>query len=208
MRVQDAYTKLKIAPNLQEHMLRVGALLSILSEHWEGEVIDSDSLVAAGLFHDLANILKFDFDKPELLGKEALRSEDWKQVQNEVRERYGDDLHRTTLRMGKENGLHETVLRIIEGMEWERTHVVLEQQDWEVALAIYADMRVGPFGILPVVKRIDDLHRRKPRSDYEKLKHEALGLEKALQDFTTISLDSITDSDLNRRFETLYQFVW
>lgn len=203
MTVLEAYVELEIPPNLQEHMLRVGALLSILSEHWVGGKIDVKALVLAGLFHDLANILKFDFDKPELLGKEALKSADWKQVQTKVRDRYGDDLHRATLMMGKEIGLGDSVLRIIEGMEWDRTHIVLKQGDWEVALAIYADMRVGPFGILPLRQRLDDLHHRRAQPDFEKTLQGALELEKTIRGLTKLSPGSITKSDVEQRFESL-----
>lgn len=203
MTVLEAYLKLEIPPNLQEHMLRVGALLSILGEHWKGEEIDVESLVMAGLFHDLANILKFDFDKLELLGKEALKSNDWKRVQTKVRETYGDDLQRATLVMGKEIGLNDAVLRIIEGMEWERAHIVLKQRDWEVALAIYADMRVGPFGILPLRQRLDDLHHRRAQRDFEKTLQGALELEMTISSLTKISLESISDSDVHQRFEAL-----
>lgn len=203
MLVQQLYEQLQIPPNLQEHQLRVGALLKILCQNWQGEPLDSQSITLAGLFHDAANILKFDFSKPALLGSEVKNLNHWRQVQTTIRQQYGDNIHLATLAMCREIYLSAEALRIIKDLEWDRTESVLKIHDWPVALAIYADMRVGPFGILSYQDRIFDLHTRKPLSNYQELLDLALQLETQLQTKISITITTVTDLDLEKHFSSL-----
>jgi hypothetical protein len=206
MMITEIYEKLMIPPNLQEHMLRVGAVMEIIAEQWQGPPINIQAMVMAGLGHDLGNIIKFDFSRPEMLDKEVERVAYWLEVQSDTKKKYGHKVHPATLMMAKEMGFYKESRRIIDGIDWERTEVVLKQKDWEVAIGIYADMRIGPMGILSLEGRIDNLNQRRPLRNYRHLIKMAKKLENTLQENITIKLDQVTEADLTRRFERLKQW--
>ena len=54
MEIKEVYEKFQTPQNLQEHMLRVGALADILTHNWIGENINKTAIVQAGLIHDIA----------------------------------------------------------------------------------------------------------------------------------------------------------
>jgi hypothetical protein len=204
MTVNEAYEKLRLPKNLQEHHLRVAALIQIMVENWQGEAIDKQDVVIAGLFHDAANILKFKFDNPAMMGEdEAGRIDYWRQVQQEVREQYGDNIHEATIKMCQEIGLSEAVLHIIDGLEWDLANQALQDKNWPVALAIYADMRIGPFGIIPLIERLENLHSRIPIKNYTQVLASAQTLESTLQSHITVNLQQINNQPLSMRFSDL-----
>jgi hypothetical protein len=203
MTISEMYQQLNLPPNLQEHMLRVGAVVQIMVERWKGPAIDNEAVILAGLNHDLANIIKFDFSKPAMMGEEAARVEYWRSVQREVIEVYGEDIHKATMAMAQKAGLSKGTLKIIERLEWDLTKEVLDDQDWPVAMGIYADMRVGPFGILTVQERIDNLHSRRLMKNYAWMKRMARRLEEELQQRVTMPLDTINDAAVTARFGQL-----
>lgn len=203
--VQQAYNLLSIPKNLQEHHLRVAGLLQILCDNWTGDEINSHDIVLAGLFHDAANILKFNFNNPDMMGDEANRVDYWRQVQQEVITKYGNNIHQATLKMCQEANLSKPVLRIVDGLEWDRIKTVITKHNWPVALAIYADMRIGPFGLLSITERINNLHQRRPLINYNQVIQSAIALEKLLQESISIPLNSIQNQDLDMLFPELIQ---
>jgi 5'-deoxynucleotidase YfbR-like HD superfamily hydrolase len=100
MTIQGVYDRMEIPLNLREHMMRVGGVVEIMAEKWRGPTLDRKTAVVAALCHDLANIVKFDFSKPEMMGEEAKRVDYWRGVQQRVIEKYGSDIHQATLAMG------------------------------------------------------------------------------------------------------------
>lgn len=203
MTIAQIYQQFEIPPNLQEHQLRVASLLQIIAENWQGPGIDKSTLLKVGLCHDLANILKFDFNNPSMLGPEAKRIELWRRVQNRVRLKYGSDIHQATINMAQAAGLKSEAVRIIGELEWDQTNLAIARQDWPVMLAIYADMRIGPQNILSITDRIDNLHHRRPMPDYSEIIKAAQKLETIIQSHVAIDLNQITEADLEARFSEL-----
>src|SRR6266542_93670 len=104
MNVKEAYEKYTIPHNLQKHMLRVAALSQVITENWTGPAIDKTTILFTCLFHDMANIMKFDFSKPSLFEEEEPKVEYWKHVKEMFIEKYGSDLHKATQDIGREIG--------------------------------------------------------------------------------------------------------
>lgn len=203
MSVKQVYKQYLIPPNLQKHMLRVAALSAILAENWTGKEFDKEALVVACVFHDMANIIKFKFGKPSLFKEEAAQAEYWKKVQQDTIKKYGNNVHLATFQICQEIGLPKNVLDIINKLEWDDTLKILDQQNYEVAIAIYCDMRMGPHGIMPLKDRIDNLATRNKAHDMDFIKKAATLLESTIQKYLAINLNDIVDTQLNSRFNQL-----
>lgn len=203
MNVKEAYEKYTIPLNLQKHMLRVAALSQIVTENWRSPVIDKTAILFTCLFHDMANIIKFDFSKPSLFKEEDSRVDYWKRVQLHFVEKYSLNIHEATQAIAKEMGLAPQVVSLIKKLEWENILHVIEGQDYESALTIYCDMRMGPHGILPLSERLNNLKTRAKSDHFAFYEKATPSLEKMLQQYVSIPLNSINDAQLNDRFEVL-----
>jgi hypothetical protein len=207
MTVKEIYDKYNIPPNLQKHMLRVAALSEILVENWiEGE-LDERSITFACLFHDMANIIKFDLTKASIFKEEEAQKEYWKKVQLEVMETYGPNIHEATRKIARETGCPSQVVDLITKLEWDNAKRVVEDDDFESGITIYSDMRIGPFGILPLQERIENLRTRNTSHDFDAIAKEAHILESTLQTNISIPLKDIPNSALDERFENLLRLA-
>jgi len=205
MNVRELYDKYNIPPNLQKHMLRVAALSQILVENWKDKTLNKTSIVFACLFHDMANIIKFDFDKTPLFKEEKKQTNYWESIQKEMICKYGKNIHNATLQICQEISLSEKILYLIEKLEWNNSLDVIKQNDFESMICIYCDMRVGPFGILSIHERIQNLQTRNSTYNFDFIKKSAPILEKSIQNNMLIQVSSITNTQLNSRFNTLLQ---
>ncbi len=202
MNITQIYTKYNIPQNLQEHMLRVAALSQILTENWQGIPLNKEAIVTTCLFHDMANIIKFKFDNP-VFKMTAQEIQHWKRVKQKTIENYGDNIHAATLAICQEIGLNNKVLDLVNKLEWDNVPKMLNGRDFESCITIYSDMRIGPFGIMSLKDRIDDLQARNPSKDMNTVREVAAQLEKALQQHIAIDVDTVTDAQINGRFDQL-----
>ncbi|KKP28571.1 MAG: hypothetical protein UR15_C0025G0020 [Parcubacteria group bacterium GW2011_GWA2_31_28] len=184
-------------------MLRVAALSQILSENWKDVNLDRKSITLTCIFHDMANIIKFDFNRPSLFKEEENQTDYWEKVQQEIIQKYGSNIHQATLKICKEIGLPKKVLKLISNLEWDNALKVLENNDMESALTIYCDMRIGPYGIKSLNERIDDLQSRNKNHDMNFIRKAATVLEEKIQKSVSIDVNSIKDSSLNSQWTSL-----
>jgi hypothetical protein len=64
--------------------------------------------------HDLGNIVKFDLKRyPEYLGKELKRRDFWAKKQKEMIKKYGKDDHEANLKILREIGADDKIVKII-----------------------------------------------------------------------------------------------
>jgi hypothetical protein len=145
---------------VQTHQLRVAAVGKLLADAIPG--VDAHIVIRTGLFHDMGNILKMDLSPDAVLlpliapdTREALEK-----VQNEFRDRYGTDEHAASIAIGREIGLSETVLSMIDAMRFSRTEWVLADAPLAMKIAKYADLRVAPYGVVPMRERLDEANER------------------------------------------------
>ena len=147
--------------------------------------------------------IKFDFSKPSLFKEEADKVEYWKKVQLHFVEKYGPNIHEATQAIAKEVELAPHVVGLIKKLEWENIQRVIDNQDFESAITIYCDMRVGPYGILPLQDRLNNLKVRTTFTDHAFYEKAAPRLETVLQKYVSLPLNGINDIQLTDRFEAL-----
>lgn len=157
-KITDIYREYKIMPNLQEHMLRVAAVASVICDNWQGELIDKKSIVTACLLHDIGNIIKFRFNLSE--DEQNPDIEYWRGVRNEFIEKYGTDEHHATIDIVKELGQSEKVISYIDGVGHDKFGQQIERDDMGIKIVNYADTRVSPYGIVSYQERMDDVLSR------------------------------------------------
>lgn len=158
-KILEVYEKYKIMPNLVEHQLRVAGVANMIFDHINDVEIDQDTIIKVCLLHDMGNIIKFKLDYfPEFLKSEGV--EYWQNVQKEFIEKYGNDEHIATCEISKELGLNGNFTRILEGVGFTKALVNKESLDFNLKITEYADMRVGPYGVVSLEDRLLNLRER------------------------------------------------
>lgn len=155
----EIYEEYRIPPWLQEHQLRVAATAKLICG--VRQEANEREAVLLGLFHDMGNILKFDLSPQSQL--KALVGDDaayWQSVKDDFTTRYGESEYAATAAIAKEIALLDSVVSLLEKMSYSRTDVILEEGPIELQICSYADMRIGPYGVLPLKDRIADLKTR------------------------------------------------
>ncbi len=191
MKISEIYEKYKIMPSLQMHMLRVAAVASLICDNFD-EPLPKDEIITASLVHDMGNIIKSKFgyftDFPETKDLDY-----WTNIKNEYVKKYGDDEKKATKTILKEIGLSENIVFLACQNSFSLICIHCDNNDMRVKVSHYADLRVGPYGILPYEKRMDDLRERyKNRKgnvlEEERLKLIACGVEMEKQIFAKCKL--------------------
>ena len=198
MTVLEIYDRYLIPANLRRHMLLVGGVSRIIVDHFDGG-LDGEVLVKTMLLHDMGNIIKFKFDNLDLLDDEdKLRVNDLKAMKMRFIEKYGDDCDvATEIIIGELTG-DDRLVGLCANSHGEQAHLFLGTNEWEKKASYYSDMRVGPFGVLSVNERFDDLEDRygNNKGKIEQLKRfraECLEIEEQLQSKTSLDLMRIDD---------------
>lgn len=207
MKVYQIYKDNMISRNLQEHMLRVAALAQIVLNDWIGEQVDKKAIVQVCLLHDIAKPMNFDLVKQAHFGMSQEEISNLKKLQPILKLKYGINEHKATVEMCRELGCVESALRILNNLEWIFLDRLIKDNDIESLITIYCDMRMGPFGILPVEERFKDLINRRTLEGFNEIQKNGIVLEKLIKEKVTISLTSITDDQLNSKFEELLNIV-
>lgn len=201
MTISDVYKKFVTPPNLQKHLLLVTHVAMYISQKFKDQNIDINKLRVAALLHDLANIVKFDFVKhPEFLGEEQPNINYWIDQQKQVIDQYGDDDHSATNKMLDEIGVSDEIKNIILSKAFGNATEVNNSQSWEAKILLYSDLRVGPFGMISLKERIDDivsrLEKYRNRPDLPDLVSACQNIEKQILKITGINIEKLSESDL------------
>jgi hypothetical protein len=179
----EIYDELRIYEGLRKHQLRVAAVARHVALRAPDQA-DADTVTRVGLFHDLGNIIKADLPLyKEFLVPEGL--DYWEGVKREFFERFGTDEHVATQELARAIGLGERELELIENMRFVRTQWIVEEASLEQKICKYADMRVSPWGIVPMRERLAEARERykgKPMDPGETYTPESLARSAALCD--------------------------
>ncbi len=213
MKVSAIYTQYKISPFLQLHQLRVAAVSKMLAENVEGS-LDMRALVIAALFHDMGNIIKFDFTKfPETTDPEGLVY--WQRVQKDFVRRYGPDEHHATIAIGHELHLPLQAMRYIEQVGFSKLIDIRASRSMELKIVEYADTRVAPYGVTSQAERLEEGRARyadRPQfagADQERyagLVEAAQDIERQIFEKTNIKPEDITEERIQPLIEELRDF--
>lgn len=162
MLIRDIYETYEVPPWLQTHQVRVAVVGKIVAEV-STQDIDSNLIISTCLLHDIGAIVKFDFG-PLLQDKmkglcPAADLPHWIAVQEKIRARYGHEEHEATGNIIAELGFTDA-LALFGDMGFSEMHRILAAGNRTAMIAQYADMRVGPYGILPLEERVNEVIER------------------------------------------------
>lgn len=210
--ILDVYAEYKLMPQLKEHMFRVAAVASMICDSMNVPT-DKDNLILACLLHDMGNIVKFKLDYfPEFIEPEGLAY--WQGIQNEFIAKYGNEEHQATNSIIKEIGVGDRVALLANQNRFTMLCAHSNISDINTKIIHYADMRVGPKGIMSYDERMLDAKERYKNDhngimEIERQKLVACGKEIENQIFaqSKIKPEDITDEAIAPIVESLKSFV-
>jgi len=203
MNIKEVYDKYQTPQNLQEHMLRVGATATILTDNWIGKKIDKPAIIIAALLHDIAKPITFDIAKQAQFGMSPTDIANLIQLQKMVKKRFGTDEHIATMVIINELGCNATTIEIIDTFEWIFIPQHLNDNNIEPLIAIYCDLRIGWHRILSLSERFAELQIRSVEEDIKNRAKDGKTLEKLIQSNVLIDLHNLTNNMINKKFEQL-----
>ncbi len=208
MKAKDVYTRFTTPPNLQQHLIRVTAIVLFIQSHWIGDEVFWSNVITAGLLHDMGNIVRFDLDNhPEFLGEELKNIDYWRKVKHIAIDKYGTDDHNACDQMLTEININPDIISLINTKSFVNSIKIAANPSLEPKILLYADMRVAPTGIVTLQERLDEVRSRslkhKNNPDFPALVDAVVKIEQEISSNTNITLDHISDKTLNIDFKKL-----
>ena len=212
---RQLYAEYRVMPSLQLHQLRVAAVGKLVSENFKDPIRTRD-VVLTCLFHDMGNIIKSELSYfPEFLKPQGLVY--WQGVKDEYVKKYGADHHAANSAIARGMHLPESVCTLIDSLGFSKLEEVLKDPSLERKVCEYADLRVGPYGVLPLIERLLEGRRRyletnKIRPHYEsedsfrRLSESARKLEEQVLSNTSLARNDISDAAIQNSIEELQNY--
>ena len=202
MKITEIYKKFGLPPNLEEHMARVFAVVSIIQKHWKGGLVDWDMAKKMALVHDIGNVVKMDNkNHPEFLGSEQKNIEYWNQKQVEMIAKYGEDENEATKLMLIELGIDPKIVEDVYNKRFVNSIHTSQSNNVSLKILYYADLRALPLRIGTLTERIEDIRKRylnyTSRADFEDLVNACYEIEKLIQTNLDFDLNDINDELVN-----------
>ena len=195
-KITDIYDEYKIIKNLREHQMRVAAVAMQIGESMD-IIVGTENIVKACLVHDLGNIIKADLSYfPEFLEPEGY--DYWKKVQDEFKEKYGENEHEATLHIVIQIGMGVVIRDIVSLIGYPYVEMAANTKDFNIKIATYADFRVGPYGVLTVEERAEEGRKR-----YEGKKNDVTDEERILKQKYIKELENQIFAHLNFKPEDI-----
>lgn len=213
MKITDLYSIYKLPPNLQRHLFLVSAVGKYIVDHWQGPKINREQVVKTLLVHDLGNLVKYDFSSQAQLLDSSLDPLYWSEVQEELIRRYGSKDIKATTSMLEELGIDRKTRQYVTRMNASRLQDVY-QEELELQICEYADMRIAPQGVTSLEKRLKDVKNRYQvkgstwANDELFNKNLEFGkkIEKRLAKHTQQDLSRLSEQDLEESLVKLSQY--
>ena len=207
MNILRIYDKYHLPGNLQMHMLRVAACSNLIIDNWNGSDIEKQAIIRVCLLHDMGNLVKIpeDFSKDEKFIK----------IRKEYFDKYGTNDHEINLEIGKQEGLTEKELTILDGKRSRKNEETLKSNSYERKICAYCDQRVAPDGVVSIKERLEDAkvrYKNKPLSVWsneEKANHLiecSLGIEKQIMKHCKLNPEDINDESIRKYIEMLKKY--
>ncbi len=204
MNIIENYKKYHLPENLQMHMLRVAACSNLIIDNWTGAEIDNKAIIRVCLLHDMGNIVKI----PEDFSKD----QEFLKIRKKYFDKYGTNDHEINLEIGKQEGLTEQELTILDGKRSRKNEETLKSNSYERKICAYCDQRVAPDGVVSIKERLEDAkvrYKNKPLSVWsneEKANHLiecSLGIEKQIMQYCKLKPEDINDFSIKEYIEQL-----
>ena len=207
MNIIEIYKKYHLPENLQMHMLRVAACSNLIIDNWNGPEIDKKSIIRVSLLHDMGNMVKI----PEDFSKD----EEFIKIRKKYFYKYGANDHEINLEIGKQEGLTEKEIIILDGKRSRKNEETLKSDSYERKICAYCDQRVAPDGVVGIKERLEDAKVRytdktlsvwsnEEKADY--LIECSLGIEKQIMENCKLNPDNINDSSIEIYIEQLKKY--
>lgn len=212
MKILQIYKQYFLTKTLQEHMIRAAAVGKLIAGNSQGIIVDTEKIIRVLLLHDTGNIIKFDFDKfPHLLGSEIDEIDSWKVTQKKFIEKFGQEEHKATELIAKEIGVPSDIQSLLERQIYTPTKKIARDMDWETKICQYADLRSGPFGVISINERFDELinrykHRNHKISNIKQTEENRkymLIIEEQLQRHCKIKLKKISEESVRKLYPSI-----
>ena len=197
----DIYREYRIMPSLGAHQLRVAGVAQFISDRVQ-QPLDSENVVLACLFHDMGNIIKSDLPYfPQFLEPEGL--EYWEGVKQDFIQRYGQSEHEASIAIAEEIGLPAPARELIGGLGFSKLEDIERVGTLEMKICEYADMRVGPHGVLSMEERLAEGKERYSKKKekllfnsafYNRLSDALRAIEHELMARTALRPEDISDA--------------
>ena len=207
MNIIEIYKKYHLPENLQMHMLRVAACSNLIIDNWNGEEIETDSIIRVSLLHDMGNMVKI----PE----DFSNDEEFIKIRKEYFDKYGTNDHEINLEIGKKEGLTEKEIDILDGKRSRKNEETLASNSYERKICAYCDQRVAPDGVVGIRERLEDAkirYKDKPLSVWsneEKANYLiecSLGIEKQIMKYCKLNTEDINDDSIKTYIEKLKNY--
>ncbi len=207
--ISEIYTEYKIFSRLEEHMLRVAGVVSIICDSLETPV-DKEKIVEAALLHDMGNIVKAKLTHFADFSGDELKY--WENVKSEFIKKYGEQDHEATSNILKEIGVREEIIQLTDKVQFSLWCSHKEGDDLEIKILLYADGRAAPDGVVSYQVRMDEAKGRYTQSEFqegERNRLVACGQEVETQIFAKCSIkpEDITDEAIAPIIQKLRDFV-
>ena len=207
MNIIEIYNKYHLPENLQMHMLRVAACSNLIIDNWNGPEIDKKSIIRVSLLHDMGNMVKI----PE----DFSNDEEFIKIRKKYFYKYGANDHEINLEIGKQEGLTEKEIIILDGKRSRKNEETLKSDSYERKICAYCDQRVAPDGVVGIKERLEDAKVRytdktlsvwsnEEKADY--LIECSLGIEKQIMENCKLNPDNINDSSIEIYIEQLKKY--
>ena len=148
MNIIEIYNQYHLPKNLQMHMLRVAACTNLILDNWTGKPIDRKAITRVSLLHDMGNMVKI----PE----EEIQDQEFRKIRRKYYEIYGTNDHEINMLIGKEEGLTDKELGILDGKRSRKNEQTAKSDNYEIKICAYCDQRVAPDGVVSLKERLED----------------------------------------------------
>lgn len=204
MNIIEIYKKYNLPENLQIHMLRVAACSNLIIDNWNGPDIDKQAIIRVSLLHDMGNMVK--------IQENESKDVEFLKIRKKYFDKYGTNDHEINLEIGKQEGLTEQELTILDGKRSRKNEETLKSNSYERKICAYCDQRVAPDGVVSIKERLEDAkvrYKNKPLSVWsneEKANHLiecSLGIEKQIMEYCKLKPEDINDFSIKEYIEKL-----
>jgi hypothetical protein len=195
MKIKKIFENFQIPPGLQIHMYTVTGVGKYICDNWIGEEIDKHSVISALLIHDLGNLIKIDLSPNNKIYDKELIKPIWKDIKQELIDKYGSNAHHATVKMTKEITDDQKIIGLINSMDSADLEIT-SQKSWEEQICEYADMRVAINGVTTLENRLDDIFNRYKDHFEEWADEELLAKNKSFGKKIEAALQKNTNQDI------------
>lgn len=211
-KISDVYREYRLMPLLSDHQLRVAAVAKVICDSIK-DFPETNDVVKTCFVHDMGNIIKFDLGYfPEAVQPEGLAY--WEGVKSDYVAKYGTDEHVATQRIIAELNLDPKVTEYANQVGFSKLAETAADPSLAKKICAYADMRVGPYGVISAGERlIDGRKRYAGRADrviatekFETCAEALKEIERDIFSLSSISPEDITEEKIAPIFEKLKDF--